>query len=196
MNSQAHGTRHLHAALVLTAIFALVELAAGWLANSLALLADAAHMASDIVALGLAVVAGRIAGRPAHAGMTYGYGRARVLAALANGLGLWFLAGWIFWEAVGRLASPPAVNGMMVVFVAVAGLLVNVVILGWLGGSHDLNTRRLLACDRRCPRFGGRHCRRPGDHVQRLDADRPAALLPGGRHPGLGRPAPLARNDP
>lgn len=141
MNSQAHGTRHLNAALVLTAIFALVELAAGWLANSLALLADAAHMASDIVALGLAVVAGRIAERPAHAGMTYGYGRARVLAALANGLGLWFLAGWIFWEAVGRLASPPAVNGMMVVFVAVAGLLVNLVILKWLSGGHDLNTR-------------------------------------------------------
>jgi len=141
MNHHSHGTRHLNAALVLTAVFALVELAAGWLANSLALLADAAHMASDIVALGLAVVAGRIAERPAHEGMTYGYGRARVLAALANGLGLWFLAGWIFWEAVGRLTSPPEVNGGMVVAVAVAGLVVNIVILKGLSGGHDLNTR-------------------------------------------------------
>lgn len=85
----------LHAALWLTAAFALVELAGGMMSDSLALLADAGHMASDIVALGLAVLARRIAARPAHAGMTYGYGRARVLAAQANGLGLWFLSGWI-----------------------------------------------------------------------------------------------------
>jgi len=98
-----HGHDHAHAgldrALALTAGFAIIELAGGWLADSLALMADAAHMVSDVAALALAAVAGRIAARPAHDGMSYGYGRARVLAAQANGFGLWFVAGWIAWEA-------------------------------------------------------------------------------------------------
>lgn len=136
-------SRHhpLHMALWLTAAFALVELAGGLLADSLALLADAGHMASDIVALGLAVLARRIAAQPAHSGMTYGYGRARVLAAQANGLGLWFLSGWIVWEAVGRFVQPPMVQGQIVLFVAVIGLLVNLMVLYWLRGAHDLNSR-------------------------------------------------------
>jgi cobalt-zinc-cadmium efflux system protein len=138
MSSHDH---HLNAALVLTAIFAVVELLGGWMANSLALLADATHMVSDVIALALAAIAGRIAQRPAHAEMTYGYGRAKVLAALANGLGLWFLSGWIFWEATGRLASPPEVVGELVLSIAAIGLLVNIVILKWLHGGHDLNTR-------------------------------------------------------
>lgn len=136
-----HHNHHLDAALILTAIFAVVELLGGWMANSLALLADAAHMVSDVVALALAAIAGRIALRPAHAEMTYGYGRVRVLAALANGLGLWFLSGWIFWEATGRLASPPEVAGKLVLIIAAIGLIINIVILKWLHGSHDLNTR-------------------------------------------------------
>lgn len=136
-----HHNHHLDAALILTAIFAAVELLGGWMANSLALLADAAHMVSDVVALALAAIAGRIALRPAHAEMTYGYGRVRVLAALANGLGLWFLSGWIFWEATGRLASPPEVAGELVLVIAAIGLIINIVILKWLHGSHDLNTR-------------------------------------------------------
>lgn len=137
-----HGHHHgLNGALALTALFALVELAGGLIADSLALLADAGHMASDIVALSIAVIAGRIASRPAHAGMSYGYGRARVLAAQANGLGLWFLAGWISWEAFGRLAAPPVVNGGIVLVVATLGLLVNLAALFLLRHQHDLNTR-------------------------------------------------------
>jgi cobalt-zinc-cadmium efflux system protein len=131
----------LNTALWLTAAFALVELAGGLIADSLALLADAGHMASDVVALGLAVFAQRIARRPAHGQMTYGYGRAKVLAAQVNGLGLWFLSGWIVWEAVGRLANPPEVQGYVVLAVASIGLLVNLAVLYWLRGSHDLNTR-------------------------------------------------------
>jgi cobalt-zinc-cadmium efflux system protein len=141
MNSHNHHNHHLNAALILTAIFAVVELLGGWMANSLALLSDAAHMVSDVVALALAAIAGRVALRPAHAEMTYGYGRARVLAALANGLGLWFLSGWIFWEATGRLANPPEVTGELVLVIAAIGLIINIVILKWLHGSHDLNTR-------------------------------------------------------
>ncbi len=134
----AHG---LSGALLLTTIFALVELIAGLMADSLALLADAAHMASDILALSLAVTASRIAARPAHAGMSFGYGRARVLAAQANGLGLWFLCGWICWEAIGRLQQPPEVQGNIVLIVAAAGLAVNLMSLFLLRHHHDLNSR-------------------------------------------------------
>ncbi len=131
----------LRAAFWLTAVFALVEVAGGLWANSLALLADAAHMLSDVVALGLAMLARRIASRPAHEKMTYGYGRAKVLAAQLNALMLCFLSGWIVWEAAGRFGHPPEVGGMTVLWVAAAGLIVNVIIMSWLHGSHDINTR-------------------------------------------------------
>jgi len=141
-HSHSHGHHHgLNGALALTAVFALVELAGGLIADSLALLADAGHMFSDIIALSLAVMAGRIASRPAHAGMSYGYGRARVLAAQANGLGLWLLAGWISWEAFGRLAAPPVVSGGIVLVIATLGLLINLASMFLLRNQHDLNTR-------------------------------------------------------
>ncbi len=133
----------MNAALLLTAIFAAVELAGGWISGSLALLADAVHMISDVGALGLAALAQRLAARPAHAGMSYGYGRARVLAAQVNGFSLWFVAGWIAWEAVGRIHSPPQVHGALMLGIATAGLVVNIIILGWFHGGHDLNTRAI-----------------------------------------------------
>ncbi len=138
----SHNHHHsLNAAFWLTAVFAVVELAGGLLANSLALLADAGHMVSDVAALGLAMFARRIAERPAHAQMTYGYGRAKVLAAQVNGLMLCFLSGWIVWEAVGRLNHPPEVQGGMVLWIAAIGLIINLVIMRWLHGAHDINTR-------------------------------------------------------
>ncbi|HKI61031.1 MAG TPA: cation diffusion facilitator family transporter [Mariprofundaceae bacterium] len=145
-HSHDHGHHHAHhhglnGALALTTVFALVELVGGLMANSLALLADAGHMVSDVAALSLAVMAGRIASRPAHAGMSYGYGRARVLAAQANGLGLWFLAGWISWEAFGRLSAPPVVNGGIVLGIAAIGLLINLAAMFMLRHQHDLNTK-------------------------------------------------------
>jgi len=137
----AHASRPLSAALGITAVFAVVEFAGGWLADSLALLADAAHMLSDVAALALAVLAQRIAARPPHAGMSYGYGRARVLAAQANGLGLWFVGGWIAWVAVERLHHPHEVQGGLMLGVAAVGLGINLVILRWLHNGHDVNTR-------------------------------------------------------
>jgi len=138
----SHNHHHsLNAAFWLTAAFAVVELAGGLMANSLALLADAGHMISDVVALALAMLARAIAARPAHAQMTYGYGRAKVLAAQFNGMALWFLSGWIVWEAIGRLSNPPLVQGALVIWVATAGLLINLIIMRWLHGSHDINTR-------------------------------------------------------
>ena len=93
-----HNHHHsLNAAFCLTAVFAIVELVGGFMANSLALLADAGHMMSDVAAMALAMLARAIAARPAHAQMTYGYGRAKVLAAQFNGMALCFLSGWIIW---------------------------------------------------------------------------------------------------
>jgi len=126
---------------MLTALFAVIEVVGGLLAGSLALLADAVHMISDVAALAIAAVAAKIAARPAHEGMTYGYGRARILAAQINGLALCFLAGWIVWAAVGRLLSPPQVDGQIMSAVAFAGLVVNLIVLKWLHGGEDLNTK-------------------------------------------------------
>jgi len=135
------GRPPLQAALILTTLFAVIEGIGGWVSGSLALMADAVHMASDVAALALAALAQRIANKPAHAGMTYGYGRAQVLAAQVNGLALLFVAGWIVWVAVARLQSPPDVQGGLMLTVAAAGLLVNITILRWLHGAHDINTR-------------------------------------------------------
>ncbi len=137
----SHHHHALDAAFWLTAVFAVVELAGGLWSDSLALLADAGHMVSDVAALGLAMFARRIAKRPAHAQMTYGYGRAKVLAAQMNALMLCFLSGWIVWEAVGRLHQPPEVQGGVVVWIAAIGLVINLVMVRWLHGAHDINTR-------------------------------------------------------
>ncbi|RMG92972.1 MAG: cation transporter [Zetaproteobacteria bacterium] len=131
----------LRIALVLTSGYAFIELAGGLWAHSLALLADAGHMLSDIAALSLASIANRIAMKPAHEGMSYGFGQARVLAAQLNGLGLWLLCGWIIWEAVHRLMEPNQVKGGILLAVALLGLLINLGSLYALHGHHDLNTR-------------------------------------------------------
>jgi len=136
-----HGHGHLNSALILTALFAVVELAGGLISGSLALLADAGHMVSGVGALAIAAVAAKIAAKPAHKGMTYGYGRARIIAAQINGLALCFLAGWIVWEAVGRIVSPPEVDGFIMSAVAFIGLIVNLIVLKWLHGGEDLNSK-------------------------------------------------------
>jgi cobalt-zinc-cadmium efflux system protein len=136
-----HHHHGLNAAFWLTAVFAVVELVGGLMANSLALLADAGHMTSDVAALGLSMFAARIAQRPANAQMSYGYGRAKVLAAQMNGLMLWFLAGWIVWEAVARFNHPPLVEGQIVLWIAAVGLFINFIAIYALHGGHGLNTR-------------------------------------------------------
>src|SRR5688500_10379267 len=102
------GTRALAVALALVLGFAAVELAAGLLSGSLALLADAGHMVSDALALGLALFAAWLARRPATPERTFGWRRAEILAALANGILLVVLGLWILVEAVQRLDDPPS----------------------------------------------------------------------------------------
>src|SRR5438874_5544417 len=116
----------LGAALGLILGFMAVEVVAGILASSLALLSDAAHMLTDAAAIGLSLVAARLAARPAKGPMTYGLGRAEILSAQANGVTLLVLAGLIAYEGVRRLVSPPDVEAWLVLGVALAGMAVNV----------------------------------------------------------------------
>ena len=108
---RAQNRRTLTFVLALTVAITAVEVVGGLLTGSLALLADAVHMLSDNVALGLALVAVWLAGRPSTPERSFGYQRAEVLAALVNGLVLVGLAIWIFVEAWGRLSDPPDVMG-------------------------------------------------------------------------------------
>jgi cobalt-zinc-cadmium efflux system protein len=133
-----HGGHHHHApsadadrrwltiALALIAGFMAVEVVAGVLAGSLALLSDAAHMVTDAGALSLALVAARLAARPPGGRFTFGLGRAEIVSAQINGTALLVLAGVIAVEAVRRLASPPEVEGAFVLAVGLIGAAVNV----------------------------------------------------------------------
>ena len=119
--------RRLLIALAITALMTLVELAGGLMSNSLALLGDAGHMFTDTLALGLSVVALSLAKRPASQTRTYGFHRAEVLAALANGTILLLICGFIFYEAYQRFVEPPEVRGGLMLVVAAVGLLANLI---------------------------------------------------------------------
>lgn len=131
-DSAPRRVRPLALALVVILAFMGVEVVGGLLTGSLALLADAAHSFTDVAALGLALLAVWLARRPHTTSRTYGYSRAEVLAALANGVALWAVAGLIFWEASQRMGSPPEVKGAGVMVVAAAGLSANVLAGGLL----------------------------------------------------------------
>ena len=124
-------------------IFFWVELTAGWLTNSLALLADAGHMFTDVGAVGLSLLALKWAQKPRTPQKTYGYHRLEILAALVNGLLLWGMAAYIFYEAYGRFFKPPALPGGSMLIVASLGLAVNLVGVWILFPSreHNLNVR-------------------------------------------------------
>ncbi|MCB1386809.1 MAG: cation transporter [Nitratireductor sp.] len=130
-------------AAVLTGAFMLAEIAGGLLSGSLALIADAGHMLTDFASLVLAWLAFRIARRPADRQRTYGFDRFSVLAAFVNGLSLFVIAGWIVWEALQRLRQPVEVLGGLMLWVALAGLAVNVVAFVVLtrGEAENLNVR-------------------------------------------------------
>ena len=112
-----------------------VEVAVGIAAHSLALISDAAHMLTDAAALGLSIVALRLAARPARGAMTYGFQRVEVLAAQANGITLLLLAAGIVYSAIGRLISPHAVSAWAMVGVALAGIAVNGAATAALSGA-------------------------------------------------------------
>lgn len=131
--------RRLTIALTLIVVFMAGEVTAGILANSLALLSDAAHMLTDAAAIGLSLAAVAFAARPAGGSMTYGLKRAEILSAQVNGATLLLLAGLILYEAIRRLIEPPAVEGWIVLIVALAGIVVNLLATWQLAKANREN---------------------------------------------------------
>ncbi|MCA1979175.1 MAG: cation diffusion facilitator family transporter [Thiobacillus sp.] len=132
-------------ALLLTLAFAGVEAGVGWWANSLALLADAAHMITDSSSLGLAAAAAWLARRPPSLSHTYGFVRAEILAALINGVLMLALIGFIVHEAILRFGAPRDIAGGAVTVVAVVGLGINLAVAWVLSrGESTLNSRAAL----------------------------------------------------
>jgi cobalt-zinc-cadmium efflux system protein len=119
-------SRYLFLALILILCFMAAEVVVGILASSLALVSDAGHMLTDAVAIALALIAARLATRPARGNLTYGLKRVEILSAQANGITLWLLAAWFTYEAIRRLISPPEVAGGLVLVTALAGIVVNI----------------------------------------------------------------------
>jgi cobalt-zinc-cadmium efflux system protein len=144
-----HGHSHssvpqaLNRALVITFVFMIVEFVAGYIANSLALISDAAHMATDVGALMMSLLFYRISRKPRTSQMSFGYHRVEVLGALFSGLVIWVLVGFLVWEAFRRLQAPPPVEGPLVFGVALVGLVANLVSMKALHStqSHNLNVR-------------------------------------------------------
>lgn len=127
----------------LTLTFLVAEVVGGLWTNSLALLSDAAHMGTDVIALAISLVAVRLSRRPPDAKRTYGYARMEAIGAMINGGLLFLVAGYILWEALGRFQEPPAVasTGMMVI--ATLGLVVNLISMRLLkaGAGESLNIK-------------------------------------------------------
>ncbi len=121
----------------------LVEGIGGWLTNSLALIADAGHMLTDVAALSLTLGAIWFGARPATAKKTFGFYRLEILAAFVNGIALVLLSIWVIYEAIQRWQSPPEIDGARLTVIAVGGLLVNIVAAKLLHSDHkhDLNMR-------------------------------------------------------
>jgi cobalt-zinc-cadmium efflux system protein len=129
--------------LGITAVFMVVEAVGGYLAHSLALMADAGHMLTDVGALGLSLLTAWIARRPADAQKSYGYQRWEILAALVNGALLFVIAGVVVYEAISRIRYPEPIEPGLFLAVACAGLVANAVALRLLHADHghSLNTR-------------------------------------------------------
>jgi cobalt-zinc-cadmium efflux system protein len=121
----------------------LAEAAGGWLVNSLALLADAGHMLTDVAALSLTLAAIWFASRPATAKKTFGYYRLEILAAFVNGVALVLISLFVIYEAFERISKPPEIKGFQLTFIAAGGLLVNLICAYLLHSEHqhDLNLR-------------------------------------------------------
>jgi cobalt-zinc-cadmium efflux system protein len=152
-HAHAHGHGHSHGAgageqrlfvaAALTGLFMLAEVVGGYVSGSLALMADAGHMLTDFASLALAWYGFRLARRPADWRRTYGYDRFSVLAAFTNGIALFVIAAWITVEAWHRLGQPTEVLGGVMMWVALAGLAVNVAVFYVLhnGAHQNLNIR-------------------------------------------------------
>lgn len=144
-----HGHDHTHESnkkvlfisFILITFYMIVEAIGGLLTNSLALLADAGHMLSDSISLGVALLAFKLGEKAANYSKTYGYKRFEILAAVLNGMTLVLIAMYIFYEAIGRFQNPPEIASTGMLIIAFIGLLVNIVV-AWImmrGGDVEGN---------------------------------------------------------
>lgn len=138
--------RALMVVLAITASFTVAELVGGLIADSMALVADAAHMLSDSASIALALGALWLAARPATARMSFGWRRAEILAALINGVTLVAVGIWVIVESVDRVGAAPDVRGGITLVIGLMGLVVNVVAAAilWRSGGESLNVRAAL----------------------------------------------------
>jgi len=136
-------TKRLTLSLILTAAFVVIEVIAGVFGNSLALLTDAAHNFTDVIALGLSWYALHLATKPAHAGKTFGYHRVGILVALINSTTLILIAFGIFFEAYHRFLTPPEVDSTLLIVVGAVAFIINLVtaLMVKEGSENDLNLR-------------------------------------------------------
>jgi cobalt-zinc-cadmium efflux system protein len=139
------GERRLTIALAILGTFTFVEGIGGYLANSVALLAEAAHMLTDSASLLLAILAIRMGRRPANVRRTYGHRRYQPLAAFVNGQVLLLLTGWIVYESIVRLMHEPEVNGLLMLEIALIGGIANFAAFVALSGAKSLNERSARA---------------------------------------------------
>jgi cobalt-zinc-cadmium efflux system protein len=137
VSSHYHLIAKMKFAVILTVGILFLELVGGILTNSLALLSDAGHVFADVFALGLSWAALILSGLPANHRKTYGYFRAEVLAAVTNGVTLFLVALWIFYEAIRRISSPEPVKSLEMFLIAVVGLVVNLMVLLKLKGATE-----------------------------------------------------------
>jgi cobalt-zinc-cadmium efflux system protein len=135
--------KRLWIALALTCTFLIVEVVASLLTGSLALLSDAGHMATDVAALAIALLAIKLGKRPADSKRSFGYRRLEILAAALNAAGLFLVAGYVLYEAFRRFGSPQAIDSTGMLVVAVLGLVVNAIAMKLLrdGREESLNVR-------------------------------------------------------
>lgn len=144
-----HSHNHTHGAnkkvllisFIIITSYMIVEAIGGYLTNSLALLADAGHMLSDAISLGIALLALTLGAKVANHSKTYGYKRFEIMAAVLNGLTLIIVALFIFYEAIGRFQNPPEVASTGMLIIATIGLLVNILV-AWImmrGGDVEEN---------------------------------------------------------
>ena len=137
MHSHASTTKALVAAVGITATFFVIELVGGILTNSLALQTDAFHMLTDVVALAYALVAVRLAQRPVSLRRTYGYYRVEILSAFLNGILLWAVVIFVFYEAIQRIQYPSNVQSLNMLIIAVLGLVANGLVAATLSRSRN-----------------------------------------------------------
>ena len=142
-HAHAGSQRRVTIALVLTGTFMLVEVVGGILSGSLALLADAGHMLTDTMALGLSAMAFHVSRRPPDGSLTYGYQRFQILAAFVNGLSLLVIVGWILFEAFSRFLNPREIMAETMLVIATVGLVVNLIsfVVLHTGDRDNLNMR-------------------------------------------------------